>query len=199
VRRDFNASRSAVDFQTQKPDLAAVKRTAQLIFLNKTCYNGLFRVNSKGEFNVPHGSYKNPTICDVENLNAVAEILQRTTILCGDFEISQKFIHSKSFVYFDPPYRPLNKTSNFTAYDVKPFDDMEQERLANFYRLLDKTGAKLMLSNSDPHNQDKKDDFFDHLYDGFKIHRVKASRMINSKSEGRGQITELLITNYPTQ
>jgi DNA adenine methylase len=198
VRQDFNASREAVDFEAEKPSLAAVKRTSQLIFLNRTCYNGLFRVNSKGEFNVPHGSYKNPKICDAENLNAVAEVLQRTTILRGDFETCQKFVHSQTFVYFDPPYRPLNKTSSFTAYDVKPFDDAEQERLARLYRTLDQTGAKLMLSNSDPHNHDENDDFFDQLYAGFNIHRVEANRMINSKPDRRGPVTELLITNYPT-
>jgi DNA adenine methylase len=196
LRRNFNESKDAVNFESDKPGLAAVKRTTQLIFLNRTCYNGLFRVNSKGEFNVPFGSYKNPTICDAENLNAVAEVLQRATILHGDFEECQKYIHAQTFAYFDPPYRPLNKTSSFTSYAIKPFDDTEQERLAKLYCSLHQTGAKLMLSNSDPHNETLQDDFFDNLYAGFTIHRIQASRMINSKPEGRGPITELLITNY---
>ena len=196
LRRNFNESRDGVDFETDKPGLAAVKRTAQLIFLNRTCYNGLFRVNSKGAFNVPHGSYKNPVICDEDNLNAVSEVLQRATILLGDFETCRELVHSRTFVYFDPPYRPLNKTSSFTSYAVKPFDDAEQVRLAKLYRSLHQTGAKLMLSNSDPHNENPEDGFFDTLYASFNIHRVQASRMINSKPEGRGPITELLITNY---
>lgn len=209
IRRNFNESKERVDFETDKPlgqeplvpaqgrpGLAAVKRTAQLIFLNRTCYNGLFRVNSKGEFNVPFGSYKNPTICDAENLNAVAEVLQRARILWGDFETCRPFIHAQTFAYFDPPYRPLNKTSSFTSYAVKPFDDAEQARLAAFYGTLHQTGAKLMLSNSDPQNENPQDDFFDRLYAGFTIHRVPANRMINSKPEGRGPINELLITNY---
>jgi DNA adenine methylase len=194
--RNFNETRDGIDFETDRPSLAAVKRTAQLIFLNRTCYNGLFRVNSKGAFNVPHGSYKKPVICDEDNLNAVAEVLQRATILLGDFETCRKYVHAGTFAYFDPPYRPLNKTSSFTSYAVKPFDDAEHVRLANLYKSLHQSGAKLMLSNSDPHNEDPGDDFFDALYAGFNIYRVQANRMINSKPEGRGPITELLITNY---
>lgn len=195
-RRNFNESKANIDFEHEKPGLAAVKRTAQLIFLNRTCYNGLFRVNSRGAFNVPFGSYKNPTICDADNLNAVGEVLQRAKIVWGDFETCRTWVHAQTFVYFDPPYRPLNKTSSFTSYAVKPFDDAEQQRLADFYRSLHATGAKLMLSNSDPHNEDPHDDFFDRLYAGFTLHRVPANRMINSKPEGRGQINELLICNY---
>lgn len=196
LRANFNETKESVDFDTDKPGLAAVKRTAQLIFLNRTCYNGLFRVNSRGEFNVPFGSYKNPTICDAENLNAVGEVLQRAKIQHGDFATCQPFVHAETFVYFDPPYRPLNKTSSFTSYAAQPFDDAEQKRLAAFYRTLHPTGAKLLLSNSDPHNENPEDDFFDRLYEGFTIHRVPANRMINSKPEGRGRINELLILNY---
>ncbi len=196
LRQNFNETREAVDFERETPGLAGVKRTAQLIFLNRTCYNGLFRVNSKGAFNVPFGSYKNPTICDEENLNAVAEVLQRTHIILGDFETSRTYIHPQTFVYFDPPYRPLNKTSSFTSYAVRPFDDTEQVRLAKFYSSLNESGAKLMLSNSDPRNENAADDFFDRLYAGFTIHRVRANRMINSQPAGRGLINELLITNY---
>ncbi|GAB4579360.1 MAG: Dam family site-specific DNA-(adenine-N6)-methyltransferase [Anaerolineales bacterium] len=195
-RRNFNETKAGIDFETDKPGLAAVKRTAQLIFLNRTCYNGLFRVNSKGAFNVPFGSYKNPTICDAENLNAVGEVLQRAKIIWGDFETCRESVHAQTFVYFDPPYRPLNKTSRFTSYAAQPFDNAEQQRLARFYRTLHLTGAKLMLSNSDPRNQNPDDDFFEQLYAGFTLHRVPANRMINSRPEGRGRINELLITNY---
>lgn len=196
LRRAFNETKDHVDFETDRPGLAAVKRTAQLIFLNRTCYNGLFRVNAKGGFNVPFGSYKNPTICDAENLNAVGEVLQRAKIFWGDFETCRAYVTPQTFLYFDPPYRPLNKTSSFTAYAAQPFDDAEQQRLAAFYRTLHGIGAKLMLSNSDPHNENPDDHFFDELYTGFTIHRVPATRMINSKPEGRGPIHELLIVNY---
>ncbi|NUM47298.1 MAG: Dam family site-specific DNA-(adenine-N6)-methyltransferase [Anaerolineales bacterium] len=103
-RRNFNESKANIDFEHEKPGLAAVKRTAQLIFLNRTCYNGLFRVNSRGAFNVPFGSYKNPTICDADNLNAVGEVLQRAKIVWGDFETCRTWVHAQTFVYFDPPY-----------------------------------------------------------------------------------------------
>ncbi|MCB9136439.1 MAG: DNA adenine methylase [Anaerolineales bacterium] len=196
LRRAFNETKDHVDFETDRPGLAAVKRTAQLIFLNRTCYNGLFRVNSKGGFNVPFGSYKNPTICDADNLNAVGEVLQRAKIFWGDFETCRTYVTPQTFLYFDPPYRPLNKTSSFTAYAAQPFADAEQQRLAAFYRSLHAAGAKLMLSNSDPHNENPDDNFFDDLYTGFTIHRVPATRMINSKPEGRGPIHELLIVNY---
>jgi DNA adenine methylase len=173
-----------------------INRAAQIIFLNKTCFNGLFRVNSKGGFNVPHGDYKNPRICDTDNLSAVSEILKRTVIKYADFTECESFIDENAFVYFDPPYRPLSKTASFNAYSKANFGDPEQERLAKFYRLLDRRGTKLMLSNSDPKNTEITNEFFDELYNGFDIKRVKASRNINSNSAKRGQITELLITNY---
>jgi DNA adenine methylase len=173
-----------------------VERTAQLIFLNRTCYNGLFRVNSQGEFNVPFGRYKNPTICDAPNLRAVAGVLQRTEVQFGHYHSCAKVVDEKSLVYFDPPYRPISKTANFTAYSRQVFDDQAQLELAQFYRKLDQRGAYLMLSNSDPHNVDPEDDFFESAYAGFRIERVCASRRINSRAEKRGSINELLIINY---
>ena len=173
-----------------------VERAGQLIFLNKTCYNGLFRQNKKGEFNVPHGRYKNPTICDVQNLREVSLALQGVKLIQADFLQAKSFVQRKSFVYFDPPYRPLSATSNFTSYAKEDFDDADQIRLANFFSDLDKAGASLMLSNSDPKNSDETDNFFDELYGGFSIERVLANRNINRDGKGRGKVTELIIRNY---
>ncbi|HHU60742.1 MAG TPA: DNA adenine methylase [Natronincola sp.] len=173
-----------------------VERAGQLIFLNKTCYNGLFRQNKKGEFNVPHGRYKNPTICDVQNLREVSLALQGVKLIQADFLQAKSFVQRKSFVYFDPPYRPLSATSNFTGYAKEDFDDADQLRLANLFIDLDKAGASLMLSNSDPKNSDETDNFFDELYSGFSIERVLANRNINRDGKGRGKVTELIIRNY---
>ncbi|MEQ8752314.1 MAG: DNA adenine methylase [Coleofasciculus sp. G1-WW12-02] len=194
IRSQFNQQRQQIDFQTYHPDW--VERTAHLIFLNRTCFNGLFRVNSKGEFNVPIGRYKNPKICHANNLKAVAQILQNTQIHYGDFTDSEAFVNNRSLVYFDPPYRPLSKTANFTSYSKETFDDSSQLRLRDFFRVLDQKGAKLILSNSDPKNEDLTDNFFDAAYAGYQIKRVKAKRTINSNANQRGQINELLIMNY---
>ena len=173
-----------------------VERAGQLIFLNKTCYNGLFRQNKKGEFNVPHGRYKNPTICDAQNVREVSLALQGVKLIQADFLQAKSFVTRKSFVYFDPPYRPLSATSNFTSYAKEDFDDADQLRLANLFIDLDKAGASLMLSNSDPKNSDEIDNFFDELYGGFSIERVLANRNINRDGKGRGKVTELIIRNY---
>lgn len=165
------------------------------IFLNKTCFNGLYRVNKKGAFNVPIGSYKNPLICDAENLKIVSEHLQSITFKCDDFSECSDFIQQDTFVYLDPPYRPLEKSS-FTAYDSSYFNDSEQCRLADFFKNADNKGAKVLMSNSDPKNTDENDDFFDKLYESFNIERVVAKRSINSNGKGRGNINELLISNY---
>lgn len=170
--------------------------SALFIFLNKTCFNGLYRVNSKGEFNVPFGKAKNPLICDADNIYALSEALQRVTILNGDFEEVLKSVKGTAFFYFDPPYRPLTQSAAFTAYAKGGFDDCEQRRLAQFCRRLDMAGHQWLLSNSDPHNTNPDDNFFEELYEGFDIHRVSASRAINSKGDGRGKITELAIRNY---
>jgi DNA adenine methylase len=176
--------------------LENVERTAQLIFLNRTCYNGLFRVNSKGAFNVPFGRYRNPRICDAANLRAVAALLQQTEIRYGSYKDCAAVVDENTMVYFDPPYRPISKTANFTAYSKQVFDDKAQTDLARFYRSLDQRGARLMLSNSDPKNVDLDDSFFEDTYAGFRIERVHASRRINSQAEKRGPIHELLILNY---
>ena len=173
-----------------------VQRAALMIFLNKTCFNGLYRVNRQGGFNVPMGYYKNPCICDAENLNNVSGLLQNVEIVLGDYTQSQRFIDNHTFVYLDPPYRPLTSTANFTAYTTDTFDDAAQIALAKFVDGLHQKGAKVLVSNSDPKNADQNDHFFDEIYKAYTIERVAASRMINSNSTRRGKIQELLIRNF---
>lgn len=173
-----------------------IEKAALMIFLNKTCFNGLFRVNKKGLFNVPMGSYKNPMICDVENLRAVSEKLQNVKIVCGDYRESADFIDKNTFVYFDPPYRPITDTASFTAYTENLFNDEEQIELAKFVDDMHRKGAKIVVSNSDPKNSNTEDDFFDNIYSSHRIKRVEATRMINCNSEARGKIKELLISNF---
>lgn len=173
-----------------------IDKSAYLVFLNRTCFNGLYRVNSKNKFNVPHGRYKNPRILDKENLLAVSQTLKNITILNGDFTETEKYVDTNSFVYFDPPYRPLNDTSKFTSYSNNSFNDSEQIRLAKYFDTLHKKNAKLMLSNSDPQNTNKDDLFFKELYGNYTISKIEARRIINSNKNHRGKITELLITNY---
>ncbi len=173
-----------------------IEKAALMIFLNKTCFNGLYRVNRKGFFNVPMGAYKTPLICDEKNLRAVSDKLQNVKIVCGDYKESAEFIDENTFVYFDPPYRPLTETSNFTAYTENLFDDEKQIELAEFVEEMNKKGAKVVVSNSDPKNSNTEDNFFDELYKAHKIKRVQATRMINCNSELRGKIDELLIANY---
>ena len=194
VRAAFNRNKPGITFDTVQP--AWVERAAQVIFLNRTCFNGLFRMNRKGEFNVPFGKYKNPRILHEENLTDVATVLKNTRILHGDFSSCRPFINAQTFVYLDPPYRPLNDTSFFNTYGKDGFSDADQKRLAEFYRELDKAGAQCMLSNSDPQNENPTDTFFDTMYSGFTIDRVPARRLINSKASGRGEINELVIMNY---
>ncbi|MBQ3379915.1 MAG: Dam family site-specific DNA-(adenine-N6)-methyltransferase [Clostridia bacterium] len=169
-------------------------RAALFIYLNKTCFNGLYRVNRKGLYNVPMGSYKKPTICDSDNINKTSALLQGVTILFGDYTCIEQYADEHTFVYFDPPYRPLTKTAEFTSYTADNFNDEDQIRLGEFIKSL--TAAKVMASNSDPHNVNEYDNFFDDLYSGLNISRVSANRAINSKGKGRGKIHELLITNY---
>lgn len=194
IRSRFNESRSLINFHNFKSNW--VERSAQIIFLNRTCFNGLFRVNSNSEFNVPFGKCKNPTICAEENLREVSQLLQSAEIYFGDFTACEEFVNSNTFVYFDPPYRPISKTASFTSYSKYDFDDATQLRLASFYRLLNRKGANLMLSNSDPKNENPKDRFFEEAYKKFHIERVKANRMINCNADKRGAINELLIMNY---
>lgn len=173
-----------------------IEKAVLMIFLNKTCFNGLYRVNRKGKFNVPMGAYKNPTICDENNLRAVSEKLQNVIIICGDYRESAEFIDENTFVYFDPPYRPITDTASFTAYTEDLFNDEKQIELARFVDDMDKKGAKIVVSNSDPKNTNSDDNFFDEIYNAHNIKRVEATRMINSNAEARGKIKELLISNF---
>lgn len=191
------------EYYTQKREMfnereqGLVRHSALFIFLNRTCFNGLYRVNRKNKFNVPIGSYKRPTICDRLNILAVSEALQKVELLCGDFEQTVHFAGPNTFFYFDPPYKPLNETSSFNAYAKDEFDDNEQIRLRNFCAKLNSLGYSWMLSNSDVKSKNSNDNFFDELYAGFTIKRVDAKRSINANPEKRGFLKELLITNHP--
>lgn len=186
-RARFNALKKE---EQNNAELAAL-----FIFLNRTCFNGLYRVNSKGEYNVPMGTYRFPTICDEENLRNVSQALRGVTIVCANYKESAAFIDAHTFAYFDPPYRPLPSSTSFTAYTENDFDDECQIALGKYIKRLADAGAHVVASNSDPKNTDKNDNFFDDLYAGMKIHRIHAARMINSKAEARGKISELLIYN----
>lgn len=170
-------------------------RAAQTLFLNKTCFNGLFRLNKKGEFNVPIGRYVKPSFQTMEELLEVQQALQGVSIHTTSFEQCLDWANDSTLVYFDPPYRPLSETSHFVSYSKGDFDDDDQRALAGVFRELDRIGARLILSNSDPKNTNPDDDFFDDLYSGFNIERVMARRAINSSPERRGEITEIIITN----
>lgn len=185
IRDEFNAG-----------NLNEIEEAAYMIFMNRTCFNGLYRENSKGRFNVPFGRYSNPTICDEDLIIADSQLLRRVEILNGDFSQTKNFIEGYTFVYFDPPYRPLNATSKFNSYVKNSFDDKEQIRLKDFYVELSNAGCYTLLSNSDGKYMNPDDCFFDELYNDFIIERVNAKRCINSIPSKRGAITELLIRNY---
>jgi len=180
-------------FNTRK--LNNITQAALFIFLNKTCFNGLYRVNKKNQYNVPIGSYKKPLICDKKNLLMVHQLLQKVTILSGDFEQTLDYTTEKSIFYFDPPYKPLSTTAHFTAYTQGQFNDNEQKRLKLFCDQLNNKGYHWILSNSDVKNTPLKDEFFDDLFKDYQIKRVFAKRSINSNASKRGKLTELLITN----
>ncbi len=173
-----------------------IKRASEFIFLNKTCFNGLYRVNSNNKFNVPFNNAKNPTICDSENLRNMSKLIQNVNFYCGDYKQAENFVNEKTFIYFDPPYRPLSITSGFTSYTKEDFNEEDQKDLGKFYKEMSLKGVKVMLSNSNPKNVNENDDFFVDLYDGFNLNEVLANRNINSKADGRKAISELLITNY---
>ncbi len=177
-----------------------IDRTKYLIFLNRTCFNGLYRVNGKGKFNVPFGRYPHPTICNARVITADSELLNRveTIILNGDFEATAEYLSDgPNFFYFDPPYRPLNATSSFNSYAKEAFNDDEQTRLRDFCaRLNGNPHVKWMLSNADCSAKNPDDTFFEQIYRDFHIHRVYASRNINANAEKRGKLSELLIKNY---
>ena len=188
VRKEYNS------YRINSNELN-IKRATEFIFLNRTCFNGLYRVNKNGEFNVPFGRYKNPTICDTKNLRKLSKLFENVTFQYGDYKESDKYVDNKTFVYFDPPYRPLSITSSFTSYTKEEFNDDDQKELAKYFRELDYKDAKLMLSNSNPKNINKDDMFFETIYEGFNINEISAKRMINSNAKGRGAISELIITN----
>lgn len=170
-------------------------QSALFIFLNRTCFNGLYRVNRDNLYNVPMGGYRKPTICDYENIMAVSNALQKVEILCGDYEQTLKHASKESLFYFDPPYKPLSQTSSFTAYSKDEFNDQDQIRLRNFCVKLDNLNHSWLLSNSDVKGKDTNDNFFDEIYSKFSISRVSARRSINANPDKRGKLNELLISN----
>jgi DNA adenine methylase len=195
IRKHFNSQRFEINYKKLSENW--IPRAAQFVFLNKTCFNGLFRLNSKGEFNVPYGKYKTAKILDGENIKAVSNALQNAQIEQAEYSKCYEIVNEKSFVYFDPPYRPISKTASFTNYTESNFCDKKQIELSKFFRKLDREkGAKCMLSNSDPTNTNPNDDFFVKTYENYNIFKVSASRAVNCKGNGRGKIGELLITNY---
>lgn len=177
-------------------NLDPIENTTKFFFLNKTCFNGLYRVNKKGLFNVPFGRYSNPTICNPETILKDSELLQRVEILNGDFEETFKYAQGNTLFYFDPPYRPLNDTSSFNNYTKEAFNDNEQIRLKKYCDRINDAGFKFMLSNSDCKSVNGEDNFFDVLYAAYQIERVWASRNINSNPNKRGELTEILVRNY---
>ena len=190
-RPHYEAIRSW-DRDPQFENRSSVEKASRLIYLNKTCYNGLFRVNSAGEFNVPFGKYKDPNICDEPNLRACSRALQGVTLEVADYNESLKRIHADDLVYIDPPYEPISTTSNFNSYTSERFDEVEQTRLFKFCQALTRKRARFLLSNSSAL-------WLRHLYrkdKRFKIGFVKAQRSINSDKHGRGPVTEIVVRNY---
>ena len=176
--------------------LSPIDISASFIFLNRTCFNGLYRVNKKGLFNVPWGKHIKPQICDEYTLRADSCLLKRVKILVGDFESTMETVRGKTLFYFDPPYRPLSDTSYFNDYTKEAFNDESQIRLKAFCDKVVAEGHHFILSNSDPKNGNESDDFFDELYKDYYIDRVMASRNVNANGLGRGKISELLIRSY---
>ena len=191
IRRDWNSKVGVILSKGEK-----IERAAQMIFLNRTCFNGLFRVNRDGGFNVPIGSYVNQTILFEDKLMNASKALRDVKIIHGSYLDCERYVDAKTFVYFDPPYRPLTTSSSFTTYTKSGFNDQNQKELAKFFSKLSTTGSKLMLSNSDPKNADENDEFFDRLYSKFNIQRVQTIHSINSDGEGRELINEIIVCNY---
>ena len=183
------------EFNTKALD--PIKNTTLFFFLNRTCFNGLYRVNKSGLFNVPFGKYVTPTICDPVTIYADSELLQNVEIMTGDYQQTADKIQGRTFYYFDPPYRPLNATSSFNSYAKEDFNDEEQIRLRDFAYYLDgQMGVYWMLSNADCSAKNPEDKFFEKLYQDYNINRVYASRAVNANPAKRGKLTELLICNY---
>ena len=187
--KEFYYKIRELDRDKNYKNLSSVEKATRFIYLNKTCFNGLYRVNKKGFFNTPMGSYKNPNIADIETIYNASEALQNVTIEHKSFDRVLDNAKSEDFVYFDPPYYPLNKTSNFTSYDSNCFLEEEQKRLFEIFEKLDKKGCFVAHSNSDT-------EFIKELYKDYNINIVYANRFINSKSSGRGKITEVLVRNF---
>lgn len=177
-------------------NLNPIENTTLFFFLNRTCFNGLYRVNKSGGFNVPFGRYSNPTICDAETIRKDSELLQRVEVLNGDFEHTFEYVGTRTLFYFDPPYRPLSDTSSFNDYTKESFNDNTQIRLKEYCDRINEAGYYFMLSNSDCKGKNENDNFFDNLYSNYTIERVLASRSINSNPSKRGKLTEILIHNY---
>lgn len=173
-----------------------IENTTLFFFLNRTCFNGLYRVNKAGRFNVPFGKYSTPTICDPATIYADSELLQKVEIMTGDFEQTFAKIKGNTFFYFDPPYRPLSNTSSFNDYTKEDFNDNAQIRLKLFCDRLNEIGIDFMLSNSDCLGKDGSDRFFDDLFINYNIERVWASRNVNAIASKRGKLTEIVVNNY---
>ncbi|MBO4452122.1 MAG: DNA adenine methylase [Bacteroidaceae bacterium] len=192
-RKDFFM---AARYRYNEKNLDPIENTTKFFFLNRTCFNGLYRVNKKGLFNVPFGKYANPTICDPETIRKDSELLQRVEILNSDFETTFEHARGNTLFYFDPPYRPLSDTSSFNDYAKEAFNDDAQVRLKEYCDHINEAGFHFMLSNSDCKGKNENDNFFDVLYGAYQIERVWASRSINSNPEKRGKLTEILVHNY---
>lgn len=159
------------------------------IYLNRTCYNGIYRVNSSGEFNVPFGDMGNPQLYEKKNILACSKVLQRTTILSGDYKKMIRRIRKNDFVYLDPPYVPLSDTAHFTSYTSEKFGGEQQDELSEFCKKLDKKGAVFLLSNSET-------EFTKKLYENFNCQTIKAARNVAARSSSRTPVNELVVTNY---
>ena len=194
IRQQYNIEKTQINYEKSVTNLS-ISRASKFIFLNKTCFNGLYRQNSKGQFNVPFGRYKTPKICDENNLINCATALDNVNILCGDFESTEKYVVKNSLVYLDPPYKPITKTASFTKYHKDDFGDNDQIRLADYYKRIDELGAKIILSNSDPMSVNSNNSFFDDLYSSFDIARVDVSRAIGAAASSRKIVKELIIKN----
>lgn len=182
------------EFNTKALD--PIRNTTLFFFLNRTCFNGLYRVNKAGLFNVPFGRYETPTICDPVTIFADSELLQNVEILTGDYQQTLEYASGNTLFYFDPPYRPLSNTSSFNDYAKEAFNDLAQKRLKNFCDTVEDAGFNFMLSNSDCFNTPLKDRFFEDLYLAYKIERVWASRSVNANPSKRGKLQEILVHNY---
>ncbi len=186
----------AVRKRYNEKGLDPIENTTMFFFLNRTCFNGLYRVNKKGMFNVPFGKYAHPSICNPETIRNDSELLQKVKIVNGDFETTLEHACGNTLFYLDPPYRPLSNTSSFNDYAKETFNDDAQIRLKAFCDRINDAGYKFMLSNSDCKGKDGEDNFFDLLYGAYVIERVWASRSVNSNPSKRGKITEILVHNY---